>query len=392
MSSNAEKPKLFMLLSRFPYPLEKGDKLRGFYQLRALSQHFDIVLVCLTDQSISEEAIAKVRPFCVDLHVFKLNKIFIYLRLILHIFSKLPFQVAYFHSRKAHSSIKSILNDHRPNYIYSQLIRTSEYIKNYHDCPKTIDYMDALSIGMERRAMRSPGIRRFIFQEEAKRLRNYERKVFDYFEGHSIISEQDRTYILHPDRNKIAIIANGIDKTFFEVNSEVPTHDLVFIGNLSYAPNIDAADFLLKELLPELPTKTLLLAGATPDPELSRNATRCKNATLLGWTDDIRKTYRKGKIFIAPMQIGTGMQNKLLEAMALGIPCITTSLANNAIKGVHREHLMVANDKKEMIQCILELENNPDLRESLIQNARNYVLENYSWDSTVTELKKIISH
>jgi glycosyltransferase involved in cell wall biosynthesis len=90
------------------------------------------------------------------------------------------------------------------------------------------------------------------------------------------------------------------------------------------------------------------------------------------------------------MHIGTGMQNKLLEAMALGIPCITTTLANNAIKGVHREHLLVADTEKEMINAIEELLTNMELRNKLAVNARDFVRSNYSWSSTASELEKIL--
>jgi glycosyltransferase involved in cell wall biosynthesis len=250
--------------------------------------------------------------------------------------------------------------------------------------------MDAFSVGMERRAERSGWIMRILWQEEAKRLRNYERKIFDYFEGHSIISEQDRSFIVHPDSNSISIIPNGIDSSFYETIDTEPTYDLIFIGNLSYPPNIEAANYLFKEILPNLPGKTLLLAGATPDPSLTRMASRTKNIHLFGWTEDIRKTYKLGKIFIAPMHIGTGMQNKLLEAMALGIPCITTSLANNAIKGIHREHLLVADTKKEMLQAVEELLTNKHLKDRITLNACEYVKSNYSWPSTVRLLEDII--
>jgi glycosyltransferase involved in cell wall biosynthesis len=390
MNSDTEKPILFVLLSRFPYPLEKGDKLRAYYQLRELSENHRIVLVCLTELPVPAEFIEKIRVYCMEVQLFRIRKAAVYLRLLFNFFSSLPFQVAYFQSFTIKNKIHALLKKYQPQHIYCQLVRTSEFVKNYHHCPKTIDYMDAFSVGMERRAERSGWIMRILWQEEAKRLRNYERKIFDYFEGHSIISEQDRSFIVHPDSNRIAIIPNGIDSSFYETIDTEPTYDLVFIGNLSYPPNIEAANYLFKEILPNLPGKTLLLAGATPDPSLTRMASRTKNIHLLGWTEDIRKTYKLGKIFIAPMHIGTGMQNKLLEAMALGIPCITTSLANNAIKGIHREHLLVADTKKEILQAVEELLTNKLLKDRITLNACEYVKSNYSWPSTVRLLEDII--
>jgi glycosyltransferase involved in cell wall biosynthesis len=383
------KPKLFMILSRFPYPLEKGDKLRAYYQLRELSKDFRIHLVCLSDTPVSIDNLKQIHVFCEELYVFRLTPLGLIWRILVQLFSDKPFQVAYFYSHFIHLKIKKILTSIKPDHVYCQLIRTSEYVKNYHACPKTIDYMDTLSIGMKRRSEISGEIKRIIQKEEAKRLRAYEMKVFDYFENHLIISEQDRSFIAHPDRNKISIVPNGIDLSFFEEKPDKPEFDLVFIGNLSYSPNVEAASFLIKTLLPQLPNRKLLLAGASPHPRIIKLTARSPYCSLIGWTENIRETYRKGKIFIAPMHIGTGMQNKLLEAMALGIPSVTTSLVNNAIRGKHREHLLVADNLSQMVNCIKELENDQELRLRIIKNARAFVRERYSWQTSVKELKAI---
>ena len=111
---------------------------------------------------------------------------------------------------------------------------------------------------------------------------------------------------------------------------------------------------------------------------------------LQGWIDDIRQAYSRGRIFIAPMLIGTGMQNKLLEAMALGIPCITTSLANNAIRAKENEEILVADSPEEFVRCVLELIENETLYKKLALNARDFVKKNYSWEDSTLKLSKII--
>jgi len=390
MNSSPEKPVLFVLLSRFPYPLEKGDKLRAYYQLRELSSNHNIVLICLSEEKVPQVHYDKIKVICADIHVFRIRKITVFIRLFFNLFTTKPFQVAYFYSLTIQRKINKLIENYQPDHIFCQLIRTTEYVKDYHRCPKTIDYMDALSIGMERRSQRSSLLPSLIWKEEAKRLRNYERKIFDYFEGRAIISEQDRSFIVHPESKSISVIPNGIDTSFFEKLDVKPTHDLVFVGNLSYPPNIEAATFLAKSLLPAIPGKKLLLAGATPDKQLVKWSKSNKDITLLGWTDDIRLTYKLGDIFIAPMHIGTGMQNKILEAMALGVPCITTSLANNAIKGVHREHLLVADTLEEMTAAIEEIASSEVLKQHLTSNARTFVQSKYSWISTVKQLDELL--
>jgi glycosyltransferase involved in cell wall biosynthesis len=213
--------------------------------------------------------------------------------------------------------------------------------------------MDALSKGMERRALKAPFYLKWLFNMEAKRLSDYERKIFDYFENQIMISEQDKNYILHPNRSNIICIPNGVDKSFFETYDIEKDAEIVFIGNLSYAPNIEATMFLHEKILPYFilknPTFKLLISGSSPALSIKKIADINRNIELTGWVDDIKSSYARGKIFVAPMMIGTGMQNKLIEAMAMGIPCVTTTLANNAIQAIHNESILVANSQEEFI-------------------------------------------
>jgi glycosyltransferase involved in cell wall biosynthesis len=385
------KDKLVVLLSRFPYPLEKGDKLRAFHQIAELSKTFDIYLIAITEKEIASEHHQQLALFCKEIHPVRITNRSILFNLFLSFISNKPFQSGYFFSYRGKNKVDLLLKSIRPNYIYSQLIRTSEYVKNYHACPKTIDYMDALSKGIERRIDKAPWYLKWIFRSEAKRLKNYERVIFDYFEHKTIISDQDREFILHPNRNEIVSIPNGIDERFFNFTKTQARYDLVFIGNLSYAPNVEAVEYIATALLTKNKQLTCLISGATPHPTIQKIARTTAQIELQGWIDDIREAYVSGKIFIAPMMIGTGMQNKLLEAMALGIPCITTTLANNAIQAIHNEHILVANTTDEFLAAINDLLTDQELYKRIATNGQAYIRENYSWKKSTQELAALIS-
>ena len=379
-----------VILPRFPFPLEKGDKLRAFYQLRELSEKYDITLVAISDQKVDKSSIEKVSDFCSSIHIIRINALSIGWNLLLCFFNDKPFQVGYFYSFKGKKLIQSILQQNNFKHIYCQLIRTSEYVKDSFWITKTIDYMDALSMGMERRIHKAPWYQRWLFREEARRLKQYERSVFDYFDNRTIISEQDRDLIPHPDRADIVCIPNGIDEQFFQPPVIQKEFDLVFVGNLSYPPNIEAVEYISENILTRDKNLTCLISGATPHPTVTRICRNNPQITLSGWVEDIRQSYCKGHIFVAPMLIGTGMQNKLLEAMALGIPCITTTLANNGINGENRRSVLVADSPQEFMDAIRELQSGTDLREQLIQNGRNHVKDHYSWKKSCEELIRLI--
>jgi polysaccharide biosynthesis protein PslH len=387
-SYNQSKPKLAVVLSRFPYPLEKGDKLRAYYQIRELSHNFQITLYALTEEKVTREQKAALALYCEEIHVFRLKKWMMVLQLFLALFGERPFQVAYFFDPFLKIRMNRLLSKQQPDHLYCQLIRAADYVKDYHHCHKTLDYMDALSKGIDRRIDKVPSLLRWLFRSEARRLRNYEQRIFTYFENHTIISEQDRDLILHPKRKNIHCIANGIDRSFFEFHKNEPDHELVFVGNLSYAPNVEAVEEI-DRILRQIPEVRCFISGATPSVKVRRIVENNPQLTLNGWTDDIRQAYTRGKIFFAPMMIGTGMQNKLLEAMALGLPCVTTPLAGNAIKGIHKQTLLMGENQVELIQCIQSLLQDPEAAKEIAQKGSQFVHENYSWEASVLELETI---
>lgn len=383
-----DKPQLLIVLSRFPFPLQKGDKLRAFYQIKEFSRYFSITLFALTDEKIKTKYLSELKPFCSEIHTHQLSFWQKMSGMFRSFLNGNPFQVGYFQSHSAHQSIKKLLSEKKFDHIYCQLIRVSEYVKDYHLAPKTIDFMDALSMGIERRIEKQTIFTRWIFKMEAQRLRKYESRMMNFFEYKTIISQQDKHLIHHESQEEILVVPNGIDASFFEPFPIKKTHDFVFVGNMSYAPNIDAVHFIAQQLLPHFPNHTLLIAGSSPSTEIIKLAEKNAQITLTGWVEDIREAYHKGKIFLAPMQIGTGMQNKILEAMACGVPCVTTSLANNPIKGTHRENLMVANSVEEAVASINELTENKSLCNAIKQNAQQFVKENYTWEKACGQLIK----
>jgi sugar transferase (PEP-CTERM/EpsH1 system associated) len=385
-----KKPKLLVVSSRFPYPLEKGDKLRLFYQLKVLSKQYEIILCSLTDVKINEEWLIELSKYCNEIHYFKLNKAKRIINLFFNLFLNQPHQVAYFYQSRIKKHIHSIIDSKKPDAIYCQLIRSAEYVKDIYHIPKTLDYMDALSEGMLKRSKISKFPFNLFYKNEGKRLKKYENYIFDFFDHHTIISEQDKKLITHPNYNSIKIVPNGISDEFLNYNCSVlnKKYDLVFVGNLSYQPNIESCLYLVQQIIPILNRQNiklkLLISGANPSSKLLKLAN--DQVTIKGWVDDIKTSYCQGSIFVAPLFIGTGLQNKLLEAMALKLPCITTSLVNNALKAKKNEQLLIANTKDEFVNAIKSIYYNNNLRNSISAEGYKFVKENYNWESATLKI------
>ncbi|MCX6247409.1 MAG: glycosyltransferase [Bacteroidetes bacterium] len=383
--------KLFFLLPRVPYPTEKGDKLRAFNQLKQLSRKHEIILCALNDTVLHEDAVKMLSLYARHVYIIDISKASIYLHLVKTLFSDKPLQVGYFYNKKTDRIIRSLIEKHKPDHIFCQLIRVAEYMKGI-PIPKTLDYQDVFSKNVERRLATAPFYMKPFLKMEYRRLLRYEKEVFGIFDNKIIISLPDRDLIPHPDREKIVVVRNGVDTAFFQPMVREKQYDLVFTGNMGYPPNINAAEFLVHKILPLVQQSKrdirILIAGASPNLRVS--VLKSDEVEVSGWVPDMRECYAMAKIFIAPMQIGTGLQNKLLEAMAMQIPCITSPLANQALQARENEEILIADTPESYAQHILFLLNNPEKAARIAKAGYEYILSNFSWEAETDKIEQLM--
>ena len=386
--------KIFVLLPRIPFPLEKGDKLRAFNQIKQLSKHNEIVLCALNDDSkVSEQdAFHALQPYCQSINFIKITKPQIALGLVRAFLKGWPFQCGYFFNRKAARKIDALIAKHKPDMLFGQLLRVAEYIR-HKKLTKALDYQDIFSFGMKRRADVASPITRPIYNMEYRRLKRYEAAIFNDFDVKTIISEPDRALFPHEKRDKILIIPNGVDHDYFKPQEHEKLYDLVFTGNMSYPPNVNAVEYLANEIMPivwkTLPEAKLYIAGATPDPKVKKAAS--DKIFVSGWLDDIRDAYAQSRVFIAPMRIGTGLQNKLLEAMSMRLPAITSPLANASLGAKPDEEILIGSNAEEMAQHIIILLTDKERAERIAQAGFDFTNRVYDWEKATERMEKAMA-
>jgi len=384
--------RILFLTSRFPYPLEKGDKLRAFYQIAGLSRRHEIILVSVSDQPVSEEHFNELKPFCKKIVLHQIGKGKQIRNIIRAFLSGKPFQVEYFFDKELKRKIALIIKEDKPDAVFCQLVRMAEYVKDENHITKTLDYQDAFSKGYERMAERSSLFMKIPLRMEHKRLAKYEGEVFDKFDHKIIISEQDRKLISHLNNNQIQIIPNGVDFDYWHPTDEEKKYDMIFAGNMNYPPNIESALFIANEVMPLLLKKKedvrLVIAGANPSKEILK--LNSDHIIVTGWVDDMRIYFAQSKIHLAPMLISIGLQNKILQAMAMKIPCIVSTLANNAIHAPAGDCLLIADNPKEYVDAILYLLDDKEAADRLAESSFQFVLNNFGWDKVVRQMEEII--
>ena len=384
--------KLFFLLPRVPYPTEKGDKLRAFHQIAHLAKKHEIIICALNEGVLHEDAIPVLSKYATAVHIIPISKSTIFSNIIRALFTGKPLQVGYYYNKSTEKIIHGLIDKYKPDHIFCQLIRMAEYVKDL-PLPKTLDYQDVFSKGVERRLASSSIFLRPFLKLEYQRMLDSERMAFDRFDNKIIISYPDRELIPHPDREKIVVVANGVDTTFFHPLERDKEYDLVFTGNMSYPPNIHSCEFLVNKILPlvleKKPGLNVLVAGANPTMRVQ--VLRSPQVEISGWVPDMREAYAQAKIFIAPMQLGTGLQNKLLEAMAMKIPCITSHLANQALNALPGEEILIGDTPRDYADHIIMLLENPLLANSIAEKGYQFILKKYSWEAETAKIEALIT-
>ena len=247
-------------------------------------------------------------------------------------------------------------------------------------------------MGMERRAQKAFPLFRPVMRMEAHRIAHYETDIFDDFEHKTIITALDRDCIQHPMKEEIVVVPNGVDFAKFSHDAVPKTHDLIFSGNMNYAPNVDAAVYLVKEILPELrkkhPDVRLMLAGA--DPAKKVRALQREQVTVTGWVPSMTDCYAQSRIFIAPMRLGTGLQNKLLEAMSMRLPCVTSPLAGKPLSPAAEEGaIATCSTTRQYVDTLDKLLTDEEYYQNLAQNGHDFVHERYDWANATRLLNEL---
>jgi len=387
--------KILVVLPRFPWPLDKGDKLRAYHQVVELSKRHEIYLFAVSHRRVEPEQVEALEPYCREIRVVHLNRFVCGLNILRNWFSSKSLQMGYWNTKHSKRACKAFAREVKPDVVYSQMVRTMPLVARL-PYPKVMDFQDALSMNTERRMEQSRGLWHYLLHFEFKMLRSSEYKAFSVFDALTIISEVDSEAIPHKKNGEIHIVPNGVDFDYFNTQalkqSGNQTFSLVFCGNMAYAPNVDAARYLVNEVMPlvwsRIPSATLLLAGADPKPSV--RALASKLVTVSGRLDDIREAYASSQIFVAPMRLGSGLQNKLLEAMAMRVPCVTTSIANTPLVAVDGQEILVGDTPEALADAIVRLLESQELRDSIAAAGNRFVTTHYSWSSAVEPLEKLL--
>lgn len=384
--------KILYLSLRFPYPPHSGDKIRTYNILKHLSCKHSISFVSFV-QSSDESNIDKLRDFCEQITTVNFSKVRAYSNCILHSFSGEPFQIAYWHSREMQRCIDGLMEKDGFDLAHVQFIRMAQYVKKYTDKPKLLDSGDSFWLNLSRRSKLDRSMAWPLLKLEASKVRLYETQIAKWFDRVTMVSPLDMECLLSNDSKlPVSVLPMGVDIDYYQPGSSEYGVNLLFTGTIRYFPNKDTVLYFYNEIFPlvkrAVPDVKFYVVGNYPPKNITKLALS-GDVVVTGHVEDVRPYFDKSAVFVCPLRSGSGMQAKILEAMAMGVPVVTTSMGFTAFEAVAGRDIIVADDPKRFAEEVIRLVKDRELRQYIAQNARKLVEEKYDWSSIVERLDAV---
>lgn len=393
--------KVLYLTTEVPYPLTSGF-LRHYHFLRSLGQKHKITYCSLTKKPrLSPEALAALQPVTERIMIFgetRSREPFL-LRLLgaLPLAGGKPQKALRFRlaARAMKKAVRELLQQETFDVVMYSGKNTFPAIADLRGVPIVADCCDATSARV-RGEMRHAGFaRRLWLLLRYLEVRRIEKRLVRKTPHLAFASRRDRALLL-PGAPRGEIIPQAVEVDYWRRLPE-PRSDnsLIFTGVLNYAPNHDAAMFLLAEIWPrlqsEMPQLELVLAGRDPLPALRAAAQRSRNVTVTGFVEDLRPYLSRAALYVAPIRFASGVQNKILEALAMELPVVTTPVVAEGLhlgEGVAAP-LRVAQEASQFVAAIVDLLHNPGECRRLAQAGRQFVEQHFVWARNVAKLEAL---
>ncbi|MDX2006530.1 MAG: glycosyltransferase family 4 protein [Meiothermus sp.] len=379
---------------RLPFPPVKGDQSVALQRLKHLSRKHEIVLLSFFSADEELSYLTHLKPYCTEIHVVRLEASRSILNMIIGAVNPgMPFQVSYYQSTSFTNKLHTILNEQSFDLVHSVLVRLAPYMQTVKQ-PQVVDLIDSMTLNMRRRVARETGLKRLIFSEELRRVRQYERSIIGRYRNTAaiVVSRIDQQELCSP---KVRVIPLGIDlDTFYpppepQSQEKIKTQRIIFSGNMGYEPNISAVEWFvgncLETIRRTIPEVELHIVGTNPSNRILKLAQR-QGIVVTGWVESIADYLRNSSVAIAPMQSGSGMQYKILEAMACGLPVVTTPIGLGDIRAQPNQAILVAESRDDFAREVIQILSNPEQREKIGQNAHDFVNRKHSWSAVNQEL------
>lgn len=378
---------LSLITTRFPWPPTNGFANKNLWLIKELSKDFEINLHVIQHAKVTSDAIAKVSPYCKRIKIYKPSVLDILCGLFISLTKDRPIQLSLYHSNKAKKNIYQEIESGSQPLI--SVIRSAQFIEK-NEAISVCCLADSLGQHYLRDAKKKPLFKRLIYLEEGRRMLKYERKIVNSAYK-SLFFNQEEIKKHLPE--KVELAPHGVDPNIFLENETNINYGngITIFGKMNFEPNIDAAIWFSKNVLPLLPKNIdLYILGAQPSKKIIALTNQDPRIKVLGYVDNPYPILRGALANVCPTFTGGGIQNKLIEGLAAGCLNIASPLAASAMADLQGSGLLVCDTPQKWAEQLLEIYKNPEFYQPLRKMGQNYALKNFSWQAYSRKINSLL--
>jgi hypothetical protein len=387
--------KILFVCHRFPFPPQRGGKIRPFNVIRHLGQHHDVTVASPVRTDGELEAGAGLVNHCSRVITAKISPSAALARMLVRLPTAVPSSMGYFYSPDLARRITAELTRTRFDLIFVHCAFVAAYVSEVTSAKKVLDFGDMdsqkwLAYANARAFPLSLG-----YQVDGNKLRRAEARLATKFDLCTCTTPGELE-VLRSYNTGVPVdwFPNGVDTDYFRPGAAPYDPDTVcFVGRMDYYPNQEGVIDFCRDVLPRLrarrPGVALRIVGAAPSARI-RDLGRLPGVTVTGSVPDVRPYVQAAAVSIAPLRIARGTQNKILEAMAMGVPTISSVAASKGVDAEPGRHLLTASGPQEFAESVLRLLENPGERTRIAEAARARVLSHHNWRSSMARLDRLI--
>ena len=391
---------LLFLAHRVPVPPNKGDKIRSHHLLKALAKRYRIYLGAFVDDPNDRPHLGSLAELCAEAKVVDLRPRLGRLRSLPGLVRGEPLTLPYYRNADLGRWVRSVTQRHgiRKALVFSSGM--AQYLPLIADAEVVIDFVDVDSAKWVEYGTRRRWPLSALYAREGRLLLEFERRVAAHALAACFVTEEEAALFrrLAPEcASKTFGVLNGVDSAYFSPAHDFPSpysageRAVVFTGAMDYWPNIDAVCWFAQDILPlvraQEPATRFYIVGMNPSPAVRDLAG--ESVVVTGRVDDVRPYLRHASVAVAPLRVARGVQNKVLEAMAMAKPVVASDAAAVGISVRQGLDLQVADTPSDFAQAVLELLE-PTHAQQLGQQARRAVLANYDWESNLAAFTRLL--
>ncbi len=349
-------------------------------------------MLSLAETTVTKSERAQVAELCHQVNVVPLPRTQALLNAGLGVASRLPLQVNYYRSTHFKQELGALLARERFDAIHTTLIRLLPYVWGLRQEPVVVDLIDSLSLNLADRRKQVGGLKRVAYEMEYRRVQQYERAVVRRFPALVVSSAADSQAL---GGGRAAVIPNGVDMERFAFAGPEARDagTLIFTGNMGYHPNDEAVAWFCAEVWPLLrashPALRFQVVGTNPSERIRSLASAATGIEVLGKVPEVTSYLQKATVAVCPMRSGSGIQNKVIEAMSAGAPVVATGVANRGVRAVAGRDLLVADTARDFAHAATRLLDDAPLRAELGRAGREYVARHFRWEQHAQQLVEV---